>query len=195
MAGASNGTAFPPLSVTVPWCPQEPYVNGYVYTSGPLALGSHCWAPLIEIRNGLCVPAVVYYESRVGEEEDSLCNRQVLPPKGLALLTGLLPSLPGFPSKLRVEDADGNVAAFTLEHSPTYGYYMAPAEEPGYAAPNGPRICGGVELEGNAQPYVPRFCGCQAPAWKDTVLVPLRIRAVRRAIAGDPGCEPVRAHA
>ena len=187
MAGAPNATAFPSLSVTVPWCPQEPYVNGYVYTSGALAPGSQCWAPLVEVRNGLCVPAVLYYESRVPEDETALCNRQVLAPKGHALLTGLLPSLPGFPSKIRVEDADGHVQAFTLQHSPTYGYYVAPADECAYEAPNGPRR-GCIELEGSAEPYVPRFCGCRAPYWKDTVIVPLRIRALRPEHVGDAEC-------
>ncbi len=187
MVGAPNGTASPPLSVTVPWCPQEPYVNGYVYTSGPLAPGSHCWAPLVEVRNGLCVPVVIYHESRVGEEEESLCNRQVVPPKGYVLLTGLFPSLPGFPSKIRIEDADGHVQTFTLEHSPTYGYFVAPIEERRYVAPNGP-LCSAVELESHGEPFVPRFCGCQAPAWKETVIVPLRIRALRHV--PHEHCEP-----
>lgn len=162
-------------------------MNGYVYTSGALAPGSQGWAPLVEVRNGLCVPAVLYYESRVPEEATTLCNRQVLAPKGHALLTGLLPSQPGFPSKICIEDADGHKQAFTLEHSPTYGYYVAPLDECAYEAPNGPR-CGSIELQGSAEPYVPCFCGCRAPSWKDTVIVPLRIRAVRPEHAEEAEC-------
>ena len=169
--GMSAATSFTPKSTTVGSVP-NPYVGGYVYTNGPLALGSSCVTPLLEIRNALCGPLVVWYESGVETGEEALANRQVLPAKSHCLLTGLFPSAPDALSKIRLEDLDGNTECWVLEHDLTHGYDVAPlhAYESGQRRRERPTL----DLRLARAPYAPQFQGCSTPAWGSTVIVPLR---------------------
>jgi len=180
-------TSFTPKSVTV-GCAPNIYVDGYVYPSGPLAPGSSCVAPLVEIRNTLCEPVVVFYESRVEIGMDALANRQVIPGKGVCLITGLFPSFPNELSKIRVEDLHGNMECFVLEHSLTHGYDVFPLHH--YEGGQGywrRHLCPALDLEVARDPYAPQFCGCNVPSWGQTVIVPLRV-----SCAPQPPPEPAQ---
>ena len=161
---------------------QNIYVNGYVYTDGPLAPGSHCVAPTIELRNTMNSPVFVFYESRVEIGMDALANRQVVPPKGHCLITNLFPSLPEALSKIRIEDMFGNMECFVLEHNLESGYDVFPLHhyEGGSAWR---RPCSALSLELSRSPFMPQFCGCAIPNWGNTVIVPLRLAGVCAAPA------------
>jgi hypothetical protein len=167
-------TACTPRSATVGGEP-DAYVNGYTYTSGPLAPGSQCVAPTVEVRNSMSSPVLVFYESRVDPGMDTLANRQVVPPRGYCIITNLYPSLPGAPSKIRVEDMFGNVECFVLEHNLEAGYDVFPLHHyDDGGARRGP--CPVLSLELRRNPY-----GCSVPSWGNTVIVPLRLSCAPRA--------------
>ena len=167
-------TSFTPKSTTV-GCAPNLYVDGYVYTNGPLAPGSACVAPLIELRNSLSEPVVVFYESRVDLGMDALANRQVIPGKGHCLITGLFPSLPGALSKLRVEDLFGNMECWVLEHHLEQGYDVYPLHSYEGGENYRRRKIPALNVELCRVPYAPQFCGCNVPSWSNTVIVPIRV--------------------
>ena len=175
----ASSTPFPPKSVTA-GCALNPYVNGYVYTSGALALGSQCVAPTIELTNSLSSPIFVFYESRVNPDVDALANRQVVPPKGHCIITNFYPSSPPALSKLRVEDMFGNVEAFVLAHDPERGYDVHPLHhyEGGDAWR---RACSVLSLELSRDPYSPQFSSGTIPSLSATVAVPLRLSCAPQA--------------
>ena len=167
----ASATAFTPKSTTL-GCVPEPYVNGYVYPAGPLALGSECVAPIIEIRNSLCCPVTVTYESREGC--GACANHQTVRPKSFCLIVGLLPSLPTCASTIHVVDTCGNAEDFVLIHSPIYGYDVVPLvdyEEGKVRCRKRPAL----DLHVCKDPYALAFCGCHAPSWGGNVLLPLRV--------------------
>ena len=172
-------TAFTPKSVTV-GCAPNIYMNGYIYTDGPLAPGSQCVAPTIEVRNSTSSPVIVFYESRVDLGMDALANRQVVPPKACCIITNLYPSQPGVLSKIRVEDMFGNMECFVLEHNLEAGYDVVPLHhyEGGEAWR---RPCPALSLELQRSPYSPQFCGCSVPSWGNTIIVPLRLSCAAQA--------------
>ena len=169
---SASSTAFPGRSQPVTCAPQNPFVNGYIYPSGPYALGSTCVAPILEIRNPANIPIVIFYESRVPLEEEALANRQVVPARGFCLVSGLLPSLPQLPSKIRVEDAAGNMENFVLTHTPEGGYDVTAFD---YFEGCSRRCPAGLDLRLAGDPYTLQVCGCKAPRWTGDVLVPLRV--------------------
>ena len=149
----------------------EPYVNGYVYPSGALALGSRCFAPVVEIKNTLPLPVLLSYESRLvqlGAAEDVLANRQILAPKSSTLITNLQPSLPDAPSHIRVEDASGNLECFLLEHDLEGGYGVRHLREEGRAPPV-------LSLTARGEPYSIIFGGRVCSSLENKVILPLRL--------------------
>lgn len=172
-------TAFTPKSVTV-GCEPNIYVNGYIYTAGPLALGSQCVAPTIELRNTMCSPVCVFYESRVELGMDTLANRQVVPPKGHCLITNLYPTLPGALSKIRVEDMVGNMECFVLEHNLEAGYDVFPLHH--YEGEDAwHRPCPVLSLELQRPPYPAQLGGYSVPSRGNTIVVPLRLSCAPQA--------------
>ncbi len=185
----ASTTGFPPLATTL-GCVPDIFVNGYVYPSGPLAPGSTCVAPLVEVRNQLCEPVVVFYESRVEDCEEALANRQVIPPKARCLITGMLPSLPGRPSKFFLEDLQGRSTAYVLTHDPSGGYGVASLREFRGETSRARRHpwqgagCG-LRLSLRHDAYSLQLCGCHGGDWEPTVVVPLRVGRVRPALDGE----------
>lgn len=164
----STTTGFPPKATTV-GCGSDIYMNGYIYPGGPLAPGSSCFAPILEITNASCEVMTVRYASRVDcDTPDALVNNTVVPPRAFILITGLLPSIPGAPSKIFVEDSCGGGECYTLEHDLEQGYCICPFGDASIAS-----HC--LKLHVVKDPYPPHFCGCQVPSWGNTVIVPARI--------------------
>ena len=151
-------------------CEQDVYMNGYVYPDGPYAVGSRCYAPIIELSNGCHDCITIRFASRVSVEagENALDNYLSVPSKGFTLLTGLLPSVGELLTQIVIEDSCGHVECYTLEHDAVYGYNVRNLNE--CAKPE-------LDLRVTRTPYAPLFCGCNMPAWKDTVIVPLRASA------------------
>lgn len=160
-------TSFPPKSTTV-GCANNIYVNGYVYTDGPFAVGSRCFSPILEIYNSCNDVIRVKYASQdnASAKIDDFENCLVIPSKRYALLTGLMPSSVDVVSKISVEDTCGNVECYTLEHDPVGGYYLCCVDDSAES---------NLKLRIARTPYAPQFCGCNVPMWKDTVIVPIKV--------------------
>uniref|UniRef100_A0A6C0C193 Uncharacterized protein n=1 Tax=viral metagenome TaxID=1070528 RepID=A0A6C0C193_9ZZZZ len=142
-------------------------MNGYVYPDGPYAVGSRCYAPILELFNSCSDAILVRFDSRVSTDagEHELRNCIWVPSKGYTLLTGVLPSVGEQLSKIIIEDSCGHVECYTLEHDPVYGYNVCCVNDCTESA---------LSLRVSRTPYSPQFCGCNVPIWKDTVIVPLR---------------------
>lgn len=159
-------TSFTPKSTTV-GCEPDIYMNGYVYPAGPYAVGSRCYAPILELFNCCQDCLTVRFASRVSVEanENALDNCLSVPSKGYTLLMGILPSSGDMLSKIFIEDSCGNVECYVLEHDQVHGYNVRCLNECAETP---------LKMQVSRTPYVPQFCGCSVPIWKNTVIVPLR---------------------
>jgi len=152
----------PPLSQPVSWNPPAPYVNGYVYTTGPLALGSSCNAPILDIKNTTAAPIVIFYEDLLTPNTQGLANRQIIAPKGHILISNFLPTqAPERQAHLRIEDIFGNVQSYVFVHDLEAGYSFEPVSEESTRC--------GLRLRSSSSAFVPEFCGCRQPRWKGNV--------------------------
>ena len=171
---------------------RAPCIHGIVHSEGPFALGSACAAPIVEIRNTLLTPVVVFYESLVDPMESALTNRQVVPAKSYCLLTGLHPSSRDLASKIRVEDMTGNFDSFLLRHHSTRGYEIEcvclDAVPPGHL-----RRCKPARLAlGRASdPYVLDATCNEAADWRNDVIVPLKITSMNSVRKSGKGISPI----
>ena len=140
-------------------------MNGYVYPDGPYAVGSRCYAPIIEFFNGCADSITVRYTTNLhGEEQPENCLH--VPSKVYTLLTGILPASGDLSSSITVEDACGNSECYTLEHDPVHGYHLRCIDDREEAI---------LKVRISRTPYAPQFCGCHVPVWKDTVIVPVKV--------------------
>ena len=170
----ATATSFTPKATTV-GCVPNPYINGYVYPDGPFALGSTCAAPIIEVRNVLCCPVTVSWGMNLELGQDCVHNQQVIPPKGFALIAGLLPSAGPRLSKIHVEDSKGRIESYVFVHSPEWGYDLMPLAE----CEGGAQYCqrpSALQLSVSRQPFAPSFAGCGLPSWWQTVIVPMTVK-------------------
>ena len=172
------------LAAAILPAPRDPYVNGYVYPSGPLALGSARNAPIIEVRNSLSSPVTLVYEGNSPQRAGALCSRQAVSGRGFCLIAGLLPSNGDFVSTIHVEDTLGNAESFAFEHDPTNGYTVRPIDAVNGA---GKRYVASLDLRSAGEPFALTMSGCCTPRWAGNIVVPLRVAGAPQAVP-EPSC-------
>jgi hypothetical protein len=165
----------------------QPYMHGFVYSDGLLALGAPCVAPVLEVTNCLREPITVFWVNRTVFDDDAAgalfatANRAVLLPGELALATNLYASLGAQRSVLMVASETGGFNMFTLHFAEEKGYFLLPvprhwqtsAQTTGAALVTStdvdlPRI---VLLQ--SPPYLPRFQDTARPKWRHCVIFPI----------------------
>jgi len=168
------------------------YFHGYDYSTGVLAAGAPCVAPILELTNRLPEELRVSWLNRTAIGDDALfadetqfCNSIVVGAGELALVTNFYASAGFYRSVLALETASSGRDLFVFNFSGEAGYYLRRLARPD---------CGCPEAEGAAPAvayskalleypgYAPSFCGSQQPKWKDCVIFPV---LVRRAAAPD----------
>jgi hypothetical protein len=181
----------------------QPYVNGYVYSNGQLAVGAPCVAPLLEITNGLCEPVTVSWINRVVfNDEDAAAlfaeaqNSVVVGPGELTLLTNFYPSLAFERSVLLLQTFSSGLDVYVFNFSADQGYYLKPVPQHwvlgGAAPPLQPQLVGDVFAQRTTllqrDAYSPTFCGNLQPKWRYCIIFPVTVKA---RIPQPPGGNPV----
>jgi len=165
------------------------YFHGYDYSTGELAAGASCVAPMLELTNKLPEELHVSWLNRTVIGDDVLgsdpallgchfCNRVVVGVGELTIITNFYASAGFYRSILRLETASSGVDYFVLNFSAEAGYYLVRLPQVcGSPCPAEPCAC---DFYSKAlveyTPFSPRFSGSQVPKWKDCVIFPVIVR-------------------
>jgi hypothetical protein len=164
------------------------YFNGYDYSTGVLAAGAPCVAPILELTNKL--PEVLHVSwlnrSLIGDDAFSadpetlggcaFVNRIVLGVGELTLVTNFYASAGFYRSILRLETASSGVEYYLFNFSAEAGYYLTRLPQE-CCAPIDPCVCDPYsKILEEYTPFSPCFRGGKLPKWKDCVIFPVVVR-------------------
>jgi hypothetical protein len=157
------------------------YFHGYDYSTGVLAVGAPCVAPILEVLNKLPEELRISWLNRsligddVLQDAAQFCNAVVAGPGELALITNFYASAGFYRSILCLETASSGRDLYIFNFSADAGYYLRRLTRPCCGVPEGPLMPYSKSLV-EYPSFAPQFCGSQKPRWKDCVLFPVVVR-------------------
>ena len=172
------------------------YFHGYDYSTGLLAVGAPCVAPILELVNKLPEELRISWLNRTLIGDDVLqdgtavqfSNTITVGTGELALITNFYASAGFYRSILCLETASSGRDLYVFNFSAEAGYYLSSLVKP----------CCDIVLEGPLVPYskslveypsfAPQFCGSQKPKWKDCIIFPVLVRCVPQAVLPGYSC-------
>jgi hypothetical protein len=165
------------------------YFHGYDYSTGVLAAGAPCVAPLLELTNKLPEELHVSWLNRTLIGDDVLgadpavlgsyfCNRVVVGVGELTIITNFYASAGFYRSILRLETASSGVDYFVMNFSAEAGYYLLRLPQVcGPPSPSEACLCDPYSKSlVEFTPFAPSFCGSRVPRWRDCVIFPVVVR-------------------
>jgi len=167
------------------------YYHGYDYSTGILAVGAPCVAPILELTNKLPEELHVSWQSRTLIGDDALVsdpaapgsdfsNRIILGVGELTLITNFYARAGFYRSILRLETASSGVDYYVLNFSAEAGYYLTWLQNLYCACPCEDAHAYDVYAKALDEhpPFSPSFAGSQRPVWGGCVIFPVAIRRV-----------------
>lgn len=171
------------------------YFHGYDYSTGTLAAGAPCVAPILELTNKLPEEIRVAWLNRtlIGDDvlladQASACsgfqNHLVVGVNELTLITNFYASSGFYRSFLRIESASSGVDHYVFNFTADAGYYFkrlprfcyAPCQIPSSCPEECGASCFFTKALAERDAFAPCFRGGQLPKWKDCVIFPISVR-------------------
>ena len=171
------------------------YFHGYDYSTGVLAAGAPCVAPILELTNKLPEEMHISWLNRtligddvLSSDPSALCsyfsNHVTVGVGELTLITNFYASSGFYRSLLLLESASSGVDIYVLNFSGEIGYFLTRVLQL-CSTPCDPvqfvETCSCdnfTKAVVEYTPFSPSFKGGQVPKWKDCVILPVVVRRV-----------------
>ena len=164
----------------------QPYVNGYLYSNGQIAVGAPCVPVILELANRLPEPLVASWVNRALFADDLFSavpdgffpNSIVLVPGETSLLANLFASVGCARTLLRLQSSSSGADFYVLNFSADRGYFFAQVPNGcGQAACPAPVPCPFSKALAQGAAYAPAFAGSHKPRWQHCLLLPTQVGA------------------
>jgi hypothetical protein len=166
------------------------YFHGYDQSTGVLAVGAPCVAPILEISNRLPEELRISWLNRslIGDEAllngdaTQVCNSIVLGIGEHALVTNLYASAGCHRSVLCLESASSGRDVYFLNFSAEAGYYLCSFARACGVVPEA-SLCSYSKALVEYPSFAPQFCGAQQPRWKGCIIFPVLVRCAPQMVS------------